>query len=110
MVALPWHERLAHADGLNMSGAAGVVLGAAYMLWLLQRAFLGTLKTREWENHLPDLTRREWAMLIPLVVITIALGVWPRPVLDMMNGSVNSLVNFLHANSGVVSTALNSAP
>lgn len=85
---------------------AGVVLGAAYMLWLLQRVFLGTLKTREWENHLPDLDKREWAMLVPLVIITLALGVWPRPALDMMNGSVNTLVNFLHANSGVVNTAM----
>jgi len=89
---------------------AGVVLGAAYMLWLLQRAFLGTLKTREWEHHLPDLDRREWVMLVPLVVITLALGVWPRPVLDIMNGSVNTLVDFLQANGGVVSTAMNSMP
>ena len=60
---------------------SGVVLGAAYMLWLLQRAFLGTLKTREWEHHLPDMTKREWLMLAPLAVIVIFLGVWPSPVL-----------------------------
>jgi NADH-quinone oxidoreductase subunit M len=48
---------------------AGVVLGAAYMLWLLQRAFLGTLKTREWEHHLPDMDKREWIMLAPLAGI-----------------------------------------
>ena len=89
---------------------AGIVLGAAYMLWLLQRAFLGTLKTREWENHLPDLNTREWSMLVPLTLIVIALGVWPAPVLNMMNGSVNALVNFLSANSGVVSTAMNIGP
>jgi NADH-quinone oxidoreductase subunit M len=85
---------------------AGVVLGAAYMLWLLQRVFLGTLKTREWENHLPDLNRREWAMLVPLALIVLALGIWPRPALDMMNGSVNALVTFLSTHSGAVTTAL----
>jgi NADH-quinone oxidoreductase subunit M len=86
---------------------AGVVLGAAYMLWLLQRAFLGTLKTREWENHLPDLTKREWAMLVPLVLIVVGLGVWPHPVLNMMNGSVNALVVFLQNHAVNTSTALN---
>jgi NADH-quinone oxidoreductase subunit M len=86
---------------------AGVVLGAAYMLWLLQRAFLGTLKTREWEHHLPDMTKREWVMLAPLAVIVIFLGVWPSPVLNAMNGSVNALVNFMHANSGTVTSAMN---
>ena len=89
---------------------AGVVLGAAYMLWLLQRVFLGTLKTREWENHLPDLTRREWAMLVPLTLIVIALGVWPAPVLGMMNGSMNALVNFLQSHSGTVTNAMNMLP
>jgi len=73
----------------------GVVLGAAYMLWLLQRVFLGRLRTAEWEGMLPDLTAREWITLAPLAAIVIALGVWPAPVLDMMNGSVNQLVTFL---------------
>jgi NADH-quinone oxidoreductase subunit M len=85
---------------------AGVVLGAAYMLWLLQRAFLGTLKNREWEPHLPDLDRREWAMLLPLVAIVIVLGVWPSPALEMMNGSVNALVEFLHNSAVTTTTAL----
>jgi NADH-quinone oxidoreductase subunit M len=89
---------------------AGVVLGAAYMLWLLQRVFLGTLKTREWESHLPDLNKREWAMLVPLTLIVVALGVWPAPVLGMMNGSMNALVNFLQSHSGTVTNAMNMLP
>jgi NADH-quinone oxidoreductase subunit M len=89
---------------------AGIVLGAAYMLWLLQRAFLGTLKNREWEPHLPDLDRREWAMLLPLAAIVVALGVWPSPALSMMNGSVNALVQFLHNSAVTTTTALNAMP
>ncbi len=88
----------------------GVVLGAAYMLWLLQRAFLGTLRTREWETRLADLTGREWAMFAPLAVIVVVLGVWPRPVLDMMNGSVNTLVDVLKASSSAVTSAMNLLP
>ena len=90
--------------------SVGVVLGAAYMLWLLQRAFLGTLKNREWEPHLPDLDRREWAMLLPLAAIVVVLGVWPSPALSMMNGSVNALVQFLHNSATVTTTALNTLP
>ena len=89
---------------------AGIVLGAAYMLWLLQRAFLGTLKTREWEGLLPDLDRREWAMLVPLLLVVVALGVWPSPVLTMMNGSVNALVGFLGNHSVGVRSAMNLMP
>lgn len=83
----------------------GVVLGAAYMLWLLQRVFLGTLKTREWENHLPDLDRREWIMLGPLAAIVIILGIWPAPVLNIMNTSVNALVTFIGQSATATSTA-----
>jgi NADH-quinone oxidoreductase subunit M len=89
---------------------AGVVLGAAYMLWLLQRAFLGTLKTREWEGLLPDLDRREWTMLIPLLLLVVALGVWPSPVLTMMNGSVNALVGFLNNHGVGARSAMNLLP
>jgi NADH-quinone oxidoreductase subunit M len=89
---------------------AGVVLGAAYMLWLLQRAFLGTLKTREWEHHLPDMTKREWLMLAPLALLVLFLGIWPAPMLNAMNGSVNTLVDFMHANSGATTQALNMLP
>lgn len=85
----------------------GVVLGAAYMLWLMQRAFLGTLRTREWESLLPDLSAREWGMLLPLAAIVVALGIWPSPVLDLMNGSVNALARFMSANGAGTSTAFN---
>ncbi len=83
----------------------GVVLGAAYMLWLLQRVFLGRLRTAEWEGKLPDLTAREWLTLAPLAAIVIALGIWPAPVLTMMNGSVNQLAQFLSRTATATSQA-----
>lgn len=86
----------------------GVVLGAAYMLWLLQRVFLGTLKTKEWEKLLPDMDKREWLMLIPLTLITVALGIWPSPILNMMNSSCNALVTFVQQSAPqVTQTAVN---
>jgi NADH-quinone oxidoreductase subunit M len=91
----------------TMLALIGVVIGAAYMLRLLQRTFLGTLRTREWERSLPDLSPREWTMLAPLAAIVVLLGVWPAPVLQLMNGSVNALAKFLSANGAGTSSAFN---
>ena len=74
--------------------AAGIVLGAGYMLWTLQRVYLGKLNEK-WEN-LKDLDLREYAMLVPLSLIVIFLGVYPSAMLDLMNTSVNSMVQFMH--------------
>ncbi len=78
---------------LTMISALGILLGAAYMLWTLQRIFLGKLNEK-W-NQLADLDKREYAMLVPLAVIIIFLGIYPSAMLDIMNTSVNSLVDFL---------------
>jgi NADH-quinone oxidoreductase subunit M len=79
----------------------GLILTAGYILWTLQRMFLGPLPER-WAD-LKDLTIRETIVLTPLAAIIIFLGVYPSPVLDLMTTSVNRLVEFLqvHAPVGV---------
>ncbi len=79
---------------LTIIGAVTIVLTAAYMLWVLQRVFLGTLPEK-WKN-LTDMNGREMAMLVPLAVIVIFLGIYPSPVLDLMNSSMNYLAELLH--------------
>ncbi len=59
---------------------SGVVLGAAYLLWLYQRVFWGKI-TNEENQHLKDLNARELATLIPLVVLCFAIGLFPGPFL-----------------------------
>lgn len=71
----------------------GILLGAGYMLWTLQRIYLGKLNEK-WAS-LSDLDMREYAMLVPLSLIIIFLGVYPSAMLDLMNTSVNSMVQFL---------------
>lgn len=71
----------------------GILLGAGYMLWTLQRVYLGTLNEK-WSS-LPDLDAREYAMLIPLTIIILILGIYPSALLNLMNTSVNSLVDFM---------------
>lgn len=72
----------------------GIILTAAYMLWALQRMFLGTLPER-W-NELTDINGRELVALVPLAVIVIFLGIYPTPILNLMMSSVNQLADFVH--------------
>lgn len=72
----------------------GIVLGAGYMLWTLQRVYLGKLNEK-WAS-LKDLDFREYAMFIPLTAIIIFLGVYPSSMLNLMNSSVNSMVQFMN--------------
>jgi len=71
----------------------GILLGAGYMLWTLQRIYLGKLNEK-WAT-LTDMDMREYAMLVPLSIIIIFLGIYPSAMLDLMNTSVNSMVQFL---------------
>ena len=72
--------------------ATGVILSAAYALFLYRRIIFGAL-VKPSLQAIEDLTAREIAILAPLVVITIALGVYPKPVLDVTTPAVAKLVN-----------------
>jgi NADH-quinone oxidoreductase subunit M len=74
---------------LTIIAAITIVLTAAYMLWVLQRVFLGTLPDK-WRD-LKDMNGRETLMLVSLAAIVIFLGVYPSPMLDLMNSSLNHL-------------------
>ena len=78
---------------LTIISTLGILLGAAYMLWTLQRIFFGPLNEK-W-SALKDLDAREYAMFIPLTIIIIFLGVYPSGMLNIMNSSVNTLVQFV---------------
>lgn len=79
---------------LTIIGTITIVLTAGYMLWVLQRVFLGTLPEK-WKN-LADMNGREMVMLAPLAAIVIFLGIYPSPILDLMNTSLNYLAELLH--------------
>ena len=81
---------------IAMISTLGILLGAGYMLWTLQRVYLGPLNEK-W-NTMKDLDKRELVMFIPLAVIIFYLGINPSAMLNIMNTSVNSLVNFVSGN------------
>ncbi len=53
----------------------GVILSACYMLWMYQRVFYGEA-VREVRSHVPDLNAREWAVVVPLIVMMVWMGVY----------------------------------
>ncbi len=71
--------------------ATGVILGAAYMLYLYRRVIFGKL-TKEDLKSITDLSPREMAVFAPLVLIVIFMGVYPIPFLDAMHVSVENLI------------------
>jgi NADH-quinone oxidoreductase subunit M len=70
----------------------GVILSAAYALWLYRKVVFGALVKPSLAS-IKDLTFRESLTLMPLVVLTILFGIYPKPVLDMSASSVQQLVN-----------------
>ncbi|MDK1385053.1 NADH-quinone oxidoreductase subunit M [Ensifer psoraleae] len=70
----------------------GVILSAAYALWLYRRVIFGALE-KESLKALLDLSAREKLILYPLVILTIFFGVYPAPVFDATAASVDLLVN-----------------
>ncbi len=70
---------------------AGIVLGAAYLLWLYQRTMLGEI-TNERNRALPDLSVREWAVFLPLLALVFAIGIYPKPYFDVLDKSVAKVV------------------
>jgi NADH-quinone oxidoreductase subunit M len=71
--------------------ALGIVLGAAYLLWLYQRVFWGPLDNPA-NQTLKDVNRRELATLLPLVALMIWIGVAPKVFFDMIEQPVNYIV------------------
>jgi NADH-quinone oxidoreductase subunit M len=84
----------------------GVILSAAYALWLYRKVIFGKLEKRNLEN-IKDLDFREIITLAPLVVLTIFFGLYPKPLLDMSAAAVTQLLdNYGRALDAVKAAAL----
>ena len=94
-------------QALTIISASGIIIGAAYMLWALQKVFFGKLPdkwagpwdpTKKHYKH-DDINAVELAALVPLAAIIIFLGVYPSPMISMMNASLNHLIEFVNVSS-----------
>jgi NADH-quinone oxidoreductase subunit M len=88
--------------------ALGIVLGAAYMLWMYQRVFFGPLTNPE-NKGLKDLTRRELVYLMPLVILCFVIGLWPGPFFAVIDKPVHYVVAKVDPSLGT-GTALAATP
>ncbi len=69
----------------------GVILGAAYLLWLYQRTMLGQI-TNSKNIHLADLSPRELAVFLPLIAWAVWIGIYPKPYFDVLEKPVAQIV------------------
>ena len=83
----------------------GVILSACYALWLYRKMVFGAL-TKPALMGMRDLTPREILIFVPLVVLTILFGVYPKPVLDMSSASVSALIDSVNTAVAKKSAAL----
>jgi NADH-quinone oxidoreductase subunit M len=76
--------------------AIGVILAAIYILYMFQKMFLGPATNKKNEG-LPDLTWRELAVIVPLIVLIFWIGLYPKPFFDLMGPAVDQLVHVVHS-------------
>jgi NADH-quinone oxidoreductase subunit M len=81
-------------------GAFGVVLGAIYMLWLYQRVALGPVTNPENEK-VTDASWREVGYLLPAIAAILFIGVYPKPLLDRIEPSVQATIERIQRKAGV---------
>ena len=88
--------------GLTIIAASAVILTAGYMLWTMQRIYLG--KPNEKYLGLPEINARELVTLVPLGVIVVILGVYPHAILDLINTSLLNLNKMVAAAPAAVAS------
>ncbi|HYY56432.1 MAG TPA: NADH-quinone oxidoreductase subunit M [Pyrinomonadaceae bacterium] len=82
-----WTSGYSRAWIATMLAGTGVIWAAVYMLWMLQRVVFGRIRNKE-NAHLSDLSAREFALLAPLLILMLFMGVYPRPFLDRSRDAV----------------------
>ncbi|HEX6716576.1 MAG TPA: NADH-quinone oxidoreductase subunit M [Pyrinomonadaceae bacterium] len=85
-------------------GALGIILNAGYFLWLYQRMFFGTIDNPK-NERLPDLSVREWAYMVPLMIMSLWIGVYPKPFLEYIEQPVNAIVKQVRPDYVIPGTA-----
>jgi NADH-quinone oxidoreductase subunit M len=79
---------------LAVAGGTTMVLGAVYMLYAYQRVMLGELNPSLGKAR--DINLPAYVFLVPLIILILALGIYPQPVLDLINDTVHSMPDFLN--------------
>jgi NADH-quinone oxidoreductase subunit M len=81
--------------------AVGTVFAAGYLLWMLQRVDFGTVRSEFQNAHIHDLHIPEYLAWAPLLILIVALGVYPHLLFHITDGAVNAVTVGVHAATGV---------
>jgi NADH-quinone oxidoreductase subunit M len=79
----------------TVTAAVGVILAALYLLWAYQRVFHG--EPDEENASMPDMTWREGLVMAPLIGLIVFMGVYPKPVLERIQPSIDALITHVEA-------------
>jgi NADH-quinone oxidoreductase subunit M len=80
-------------QALKFSGiffAVGVVLGAAYMLWMVERVFFGNFHHQN--KNMADLGIKEKLIIVPLLILVLGLGLWPNVVIKPIEAVLKGIL------------------
>ena len=83
---------------LTLLAGMAIIVGAIYMLSAYKKMFFGVV-TKDENRNLPDVNKRELVALIPLTIITIWVGIYPKVLLEPINTSVEAVVGLMHEKS-----------
>ena len=79
---------------LGVLASSSIIFSAAYTIYMYNRIAFGGAYSKFFVVNIPDLNKREFLILLTLVVFTVVLGVYPAPVLDGLHYSVSSLIYY----------------
>lgn len=88
------------SPGLTALAATGVIFAAVYLLWMYQRVAFGEV-SREANRDLPDLTPREWTVLVPVLVLIVWIGVYPKTFTGPMEPALAALRAQVQTKTGI---------
>jgi NADH-quinone oxidoreductase subunit M len=83
----------------------GIIFAAVYLLWMYQRVIFGSV-TNEANRRLPDLTPREWVVLLPVLLFIVWIGVYPATFTGMTETSVQSLITQVQTKAAATAALL----
>jgi NADH-quinone oxidoreductase subunit M len=96
MIGMFQSQALLMANGANwnyvaaMFAGTGVIFAAVYLLWMVQRVFFGKI-TNDKNRRLADLSWREVGLMVPLVILMVYMGVYPKPFINRADASIRSI-------------------
>jgi NADH-ubiquinone oxidoreductase chain 4 len=77
---------------LGLFASSSIVFSAAYTIYMFNRIAFGGTFSKFFEANITDVNKREFFMLLSLVVITVLFGIYPAPILDGLHYSVSTLI------------------